>query len=67
MESATATLVTLRRVATALTLNDGAVLLAMVAQVAVVLFEVPSLASFRCEVVFQQAVAWRSRTEGVQV
>ena len=59
MEPATATLVTLHRVATALTLNGGAMFLATVAQVAVVLFEVSSLTSFQREVVFQQAVMWR--------
>ena len=56
MEPATAMLVTLHRVATALTHNDGTMFLAMVAQVAMVLFKVPSLTSFQHEVVFQQAV-----------
>ena len=67
MKPTTAMLVTLCRVATALTFNDGAMLLTMVTQVAVVLFKIPSLSSFRSKIVFQQAILLRSRTKGVRI
>jgi len=67
MEPTTATLVTLRGVAMMLTFNDGAMLLTTITRVAVVLLEVPSLTSFRSEIIFQQAVSWRSTMKGVRV
>jgi hypothetical protein len=67
MKLTTAMLMTLCGVATVLTFNDGAMLLTMVTQVAVVLFKISSLSSFQSKIVFQQAVLWRSRMKGVRI
>ena len=67
MEAAGPAFVALRREATSATGNNGPMFLAAIAQIAVVVFEIPQLPSGKGEVVVKQAIVRRSGTQWVGI